>query len=153
MHWKSGQNPMTQNIIEKNVVLLFCWMDMVPKCLLNIYLYTQKLVLIKAFPRKASVCSEMQWTEKLLTGHTTEKWWWSAHPFQSSGNITEGGVDRMLEPGHEMGALKYCLSDMTCLLHSSIHSSCGYLHKTRHIINSSMGGKGSPWDVMSLRSY
>ena len=39
---------------------------MVPKCLFDIYLYTQKLVLISALVRKASVFSETQHRNSLL---------------------------------------------------------------------------------------
>ena len=52
-----------------------------------------------------------------MTGHTADKWWWSAQSHPESGNITEGGEEEMSETGHKMNVGKYCLLDMTQTLH------------------------------------
>jgi hypothetical protein len=60
------------------------------------YLYTQKLMLISAMVKEASVCSGRHFKQKLITHHNAENMLlWCSQPLQSSGNITEETSERL----------------------------------------------------------
>lgn len=122
------------------LLLLFEYIDMMPNCILNIYVclhISGGTLLI----RETSIYNGEWLMQRNLTGKNAENkallsiLYYMGHGLyfhQSSGYITEEGIKRKYQtqdPGMEKNDIKHFL-DITLLLYTRVCSFKGYLHKT-----------------------
>lgn len=132
--WIWGLLP--QKKFMPNIVnMLFCWIGILSNCLLNIYIYTHRLMLLSAL-EKLPFCNRKQSMQIPTTVRSAENKWlfvaWSSvietsisTPFLRS--ITEEGWKECKSQKMGRSAVKCWFLDVACLLYLGTHRSYGHL--------------------------
>lgn len=101
---------------------------MTPNCLLNIFIYACRQMVLSALVREVTPSNEWQWMQKLIVAKASKNKWLSVSPIPPNLGLREhcGREDGKNARRQRMVA-KYCLLDMIQPLQSQYHNRWGCL--------------------------